>query len=473
VPPAKSAGLSPNQIQALGFHPEDSMMRTSIAVSMSVSTFLICWMSATATAQNAQSSAQAGSNNNRGPGFTSDPLDPVVELQRIQARRVFSTTRNSLFRTSPLTPLRECWLQAEKNVTEATDIKFATAVNHLFQELSESFPDQDQFGMSTNMTFVGTWEAFNKGEPDQGEVTFGIDGRWGYGQAYPTDLGPNSLGFTANPYGKYNPTFIVRNLFWRQGSREAGWMYRVGHVTPDQFLSTSAHINPNATYLPIAGTGGFSMGLPDSGLGMAAGVFVNDRINVAAIVSDADANRFDFGEVGPGNLFDGAELQVKVCPLTENAGYSKITLWHNDGTEDGEPLNGSTGKEGWGMFFKCEQELSCDGRAIAIGRWGKAFNESALYNQLAGAHFLLYDPFGSGEYTPKDLIHAPVVGAAYNWVEPSAPDSRDESNIELFYRFPLFPMTDMSLSYQSIINPALDPNNDSASVLSIRFRSTF
>ena len=282
------------------------------------------------------------------------------------------------------------------------------------------------------------------------------------------------MGFTANPYGEYKPSFIVRNLFWRQGSREAGWMYRAGHITPDQFLNTSAHINPNATYLPIAGTGGFSMALPDSGLGAAAGVFVNDRVNLAVLVSDADANRFDFGHIDPaGNVFSAGELQVKVFPLTENAGYSKITLWHNDGTEDGKAINGSSGKEGWGVFFKHEQELTCDGRAIAIGRWGKAFNESALYDQLAGASFVLYDPFGSDEYAPKELIHADVVGAAYNWVQPSATGARDESNVELFYRFPLFPLTDMTLSYQEIIHPALDPSNDSASVFSIRFRSTF
>jgi porin len=450
-------------------------MQTSNVVSIKATLFLICWISSTAIAQNAPSNAEAGSDTFQHPGFTSSPLDPAVELRRIRARRQI-TTRTPLFGTSPLTPLREAWLDAEKSIGEPHDIKFGTAFNHLFQQLSESMPGQDQFGMSTNMTLVGTWEAYNKGEPDQGEVTFGIDGRWGYGPAFPTDLGPNSLGslgFTANPFGKYVPAFIVRNLFWRQGSREAGWMYRVGHITPDQFLNTSAHLNPNATYLPILGTGAFAMGLPDSGLGAAAGVFVNDRVNLVGLVSDADADRFDFGDVGPGNLFSAAELQVKVLPLTRNAGYSKITIWHNDGTESGTAIDGSTGLEGWGVFFKHEQELTCDGRVVAIGRWGKSFNESALYDQLAAAHLLLYDPFDRGNHAPKDLIHADVIGAAYNWVQPSDASARDESNVETFYRVPLFSLTDITFSLQTIINPALDPTNDVASVFSIRLRSTF
>jgi hypothetical protein len=55
-------------------------------------------------------------------------------------------------------------------------------------------------------------------------------------------------------------------------------------------------------------------------------------------------------------------------------------------------------------------------------------------------------------------------------VQPSAVP-RDESNVELFYRFPLFPDLDMTLSYQAVINPALDPNNDFGSAFSLRFRS--
>ena len=109
----------------------------------------------------------------------------------------------------------------------------------------------------------------------------------------------------------------------------------------------------------------------------------------------------------------------------------------------------------------------------AIARWGRGFNDSALYEQLAGAHFLLYDPFCSGEYNAEDLIQADVVGVAYNWVQPSAVGARDESNVEFFYRFPIFPQVDLTLSYQSIFHPALDPDNDHASVFSVRLRTTF
>ena len=213
------------------------------------------------------------------------------------------------------------------------------------------------------------------------------------------------------------------------------------------------------------------MGLPDSGLGMFAGVYVNDWMNVTGVVSDANADRTNFGKLDAGDLFKAVELQVKILPLTEKAGYSKVTFWHNDGTRNGQAINGSTGREGWGVFIKLEQELTHDGRMITIGRWGKCSNQSALYDELVGAHLVYYDPFNTGRFK-KMGFNADLAGVAYNWVQPSAVD-RDESNVEMFYRFPLFPEMDATLSYQAIINPALDPDNDYGSAFSLRLRSTW
>lgn len=419
-----------------------------------------------ASAQN----GQGASNQQTGPGLTSDVQDPVVELKVIRQRR--ATPSSSLFQSSPLTPFREAGLAFEDQVYQATDIKFGTSFNTLFQGLSDEMPGTDDFGMDTFMSFVGTWDGWNKGCPNQGELTFGLEGRWDWGTTPPTDLGPNSLGslgFTANPFGAYTPTFLVRNLFWRQGSREAGWMYRVGRVTPDQFLGTSRHINPLGTFMPIAGTGTFAMALPDSGLGAFGGLFLNDRVNIAGVISDANADRSNFGNPNAGDIFTAVELQVKVLPITENAGYSKLTVWHNDGSQFGTAINGMNGPEGWGVAIKHEQELTSDGRAIVVARWGKSSNNSALYREQIGASFLLYDPLQTN-CCHDDLFASDLLGLAYSWVQPSQ-SNRDESNVELFYRFPILPHVDTTLSYQAIFNPALDPTNEFGSAFSFRIRS--
>jgi hypothetical protein len=97
----------------------------------------------------------------------------------------------------------------------------------------------------------------------------------------------------------------------------------VGTVyTPDQFLASSRHVTPLDTFLPI-GTGAFVIGLPDSGLGWIGGFYINDYLNIAGVVHDANADRTNFGDLGEGDLFKALELQAKLFPLTEKAGY----LW--------------------------------------------------------------------------------------------------------------------------------------------------
>lgn len=222
-----------------------------------------------------------------GPDFTSDLLDPVVDLRNIKAKRQQTKTPDyALFRRSPLKPLYEAADRGEQRIYESTNINVGAAFNTLAQGLTESLPGEDTYGMVTAMSLIATWDGFNKGASNRGEITCGLEGRWDYSTTGPTELGflgLGSLGFTANPFAAYTPTFLVRNLFWRQGSREAGWLYRLGKVTPDSMLATSTHINPLGTFLPIVGTGGFTMALPDSGLGLIGGFFINDRLNVMGV----------------------------------------------------------------------------------------------------------------------------------------------------------------------------------------------
>lgn len=439
----------------------------ALAMSMLV---LICLNGSAFAQTDGQNTAQLDQR----PDLTTDLQDPAVELRNIRERRLLiRTPSDSLFRTSPLTPIREATIAAERGLYERTDIKFGASGNHLLQGLTDERPNTDDYGMSSFFIFTGTWDGYRKGCPNQGEITTSIEGRWNYGPPDPVTLGAQGLGttlFTANPFTTYNPAFLVRNMFWRQGSREAGWRYRIGRVTPDQFLASSRHITPLDTFLPI-GSGAFAIALPDSGFGWIGGFYLNDWLNVAGAIHDANAARTDLGELSQGDLFKAVEIQAKLYPLTDNAGYSKLTLWHNDGTADGNAINGSTGQDGWGFFLKLEQELTSDGRVIGVGRFGRSYMDSAVYSKLAGGHMVIYDPLCSGRYDRMGF-HADAIGIGSNWgLQTGA--LREETDIEMFYRFPLLPEMDMTFAYQAIFNPGLDPNNDFGSAISLRFRSTW
>ncbi len=272
---------------------------------------------------------------------------------------------------------------------------------------------------------------------------------------------------TGNTYDKYVPVAILRNLYWQTGGTKSKVAIRVGKVTVDGIFGTTRHLTPNTSCLSFTCTGGFGIGLPDSGLGGVGVVHFNDRVKLTGAISDANGSRFDFGNIGEGDFFSALDLGVKIWPITEKAGYSKFTIWHNDGTANGLASNGSTGKEGWGLLALHEQELSKDGNMVAIFKYSHAFKKSAFYDRQATAAFVMYEPKLIG------TLSSDQTGIAYSWIRASAEGARPESNVEIWYQFPLFPSLDTTLSYMAVINPSLDQTNDFASVFSLRFTTSF
>jgi hypothetical protein len=396
-----------------------------------------------------------------------NPTEPAILLPDIEDR---NTEKDAVFSTSPLGWLHDGADRAKQAIEDATGLKLGAVYAQVFQGITDSIDNQDNTGTASTLDLLGTWGLINKGQPTEGQVVFHAQSRWDYGTTGPENLGARSLGSvigTADTFSENDDLFIMRNLYWRQGSSEAGWVYRVGKITPDALLSSSPYLDSQTTFLTSGGTGPFAIALPDSGLGTVGAWYFNDRAALAGLVSDANGDRTDRGDIDDGDFFKAAELQVKVAPLTPDAPYSKLTLWHTDGTDDGEASNGSFGPDGWGFYAMHQQELTDDGRAIGILRYGKSFDDSAVYEQQAGVHFLLKEPRLSTR------LKNDLVGVAFNWAESPVEGSRSEYDIEAFYRFPLFPDVDTTLSYQSVINPALTREVDHASVFSLRVRVVF
>jgi porin len=371
---------------------------------------------------------------------------------------------------SPLEWLHDGTGRASDGLYEATHLRLGLTFNHLFQWASDVIPDTDDWGTDTDMDFVAAWDVINRGKPTLGQLYFHLEGRWDYGTTGPQTIGFNNVaaaGGTANAFSKYTPTFLIRNLYWQQGTPKAKWAFRLGKITTDSILATSRHISPVTTFLPNAGTGLFVSGYPDSGLGTVAVWHYNERFKILGLVADSNGDRYDFGDISAGDFYTAVEFAAKIAPRTEQAGYSKLTFWHSDGTEDGTPINASTGLDGWGMTVKLEQELSADGRTVGVLRWGQSWDGAAIYDNQAAAHLLFYDPPGPAR------LQNDLVGFAVNWVDSAAEGSREEYNLEGFYRFPLFPGLDTRLSYQYVIDPAFTREFANASVFSLGFRSVF
>jgi porin len=439
-------------------------MRLLIVILVTWFGLLSGFMMATANADEQGTGSSGGGSHS---SFSSDPEDPGQMLNGIQERRA---QKGSLFPVSPLKPLHDATGKMWDSIYQATHIKLGLNLNHLFQWASDVLPDTDDWGTDTDMDLVASWELINRGKPTQGKLYFHLEGRWDYGTTGPQTIGFSNVaaaGGTANAFSKYTPTFLIRNLYWQQGSPQSKWAYRIGKITTDSILATSRHISPVTTFLPNAGTGLFVSGYCDSGLGVVGVWHYNERFKILGLVADSNGDRYDFGDISEGDFYTAIELGFKITPRTEKAGFSKLTVWHTDGTKDGQPINANTGLDGWGMTVKLEHELTADGRAVGVLRWGKSWDGAAIYDNQAGVHLLFYDPFGTAGMK-NDLI-----GIAGNWVDSAFAGTREEYNVEVFYRFPLFPGLDTRLSYQYVIDPAFNLEFDNASVFSLGFRTVF
>ena len=439
-------------------------MRLLIVILVTWFGLLSGFTMATANADEQGTGSSGGGSHS---SFSSDPEDPGQMLNGIQERRA---QKGALFPVSPLKPLHDATGKMWDSIYQATHIKLGLNLNHLFQWASDVLPDTDDWGTDTDMDLIASWELINRGKPTQGKLYFHLEGRWDYGTTGPQTIGFSNVaaaGGTANAFSKYTPTFLIRNLYWQQGSPQSKWAYRIGKITTDSILATSRHISPVTTFLPNAGTGLFVSGYCDSGLGVVGVWHYNERFKILGLVADSNGDRYDFGDISEGDFYTAIELGLKIAPRTEKAGFSKLTVWHTDGTKDGQPINANTGLDGWGMTVKLEHELTADGRAVGVLRWGKSWDGAAIYDNQAGVHLLFYDPFGTAGMK-NDLI-----GIAGNWVDSAFAGTREEYNVEVFYRFPLFPGLDTRLSYQYVIDPAFNLEFDNASVFSLGFRTVF
>jgi len=401
-------------------------------------------------------------------GWVEGDQDPGNLLNQIETRR---GPRTGLIPVSPIQPFRDGYKSAMDAIYEKVHLRLGLSFHTAGQYTTNNVQGTPRHGGATDMDFVGTWELFNRGTPYQGEIGFGVEARWDYGPIGPQNLGFSSVassGGTGNTYSAYFPAFILRNLYYKMGGPEAGWVFRFGKITTDAMLMTNRHLTPNTTFLSNAGTGMFAAGYADSGPGVAGALyFLDQRAYIAGALADSNGDRFNFGRLEKGDFYKGVEVGFKLFPRTDGASYSKFLVWHTDGTYNGVPINANTGKSGWGMAGLISQELTADGKTVVIGRYGRSFDGASIYDNQAALALLRYQPFG--QYSFDD----DVIGVQLNWIDSATAGARNETSVETFYRFPLFPDLDTTLAYQAVINPANTTAFDTAHVFSIRAVTSF
>ena len=348
-------------------------------------------------------------------------------------------------------------------IKDENGVGFGGDYSFAYLKASDSPSVDDAFGGMYRL--FGTWEAFSDGKGNSGALIWKVEHRHAYGSNIP----PGSLGFEVGYIGLFLPPFSdqgtrLTNLYWRQRMKAGNLVFVGGFVDVTDYVDVYMLASPWTGYFNFAfSTGSASIPVPNEGLGMALGGYLNDNLYLIAGFADSNSDParpsdgFDtfFNER---EYFKHVELGWNSTRETAFLNNVHVTLWHAD-----ERVAAAT-PDGWGANVSFSRSVS--EHWIPFIRAGYAKDGGSLLEKSFSAGFA-YQTIPGGNQ----------LGVAYNWGEPNTSSwgegLDDQHTLEAFYRIQLWKEFALTPDIQYIRNPALNPEDDSLWVFGLRGRLAF
>lgn len=386
-----------------------------------------------------------------GPSSTSEQLeedDRIVE---------------PVFRLQWLDDAMTPYYEFKRSVNERIGLAFGADYTALLQTASQSAGSDE--ATAGQVRLFGSWDAFGRKSGNTGSLVFKVEHRHDLGtRTVPQDLGfeLGYAGITGAAFGDFrNEGWGLTNLFWRQRLAEGRVTALAGVVDATDYVDLYALISPWLHFTNLAFLTNPTIAAPNQGVGAAVGVRATDRIYVIAGVADSNGDPVDpLGSVD--TFFDDTEyfkhLEVGFSSSAAERLYLDnvhLTFWHADEREDAGV------EDGWGVAFSGAWFF--DDRWLPFLRAGYADDGGALYEGSVS--------WGVGYYVAS---RDDVFAVGLNWSRPSdtavAPGLDDQYTAEIFYRIQLTEALAITPDIQLIIDPALNPDDDSIFVAGLRVR---
>jgi porin len=386
-----------------------------------------------------------------GPSSTSEQLqeddrivDPVLRLQWLD---------------ETMAP----YFDFKRQLNERYGLAFGADYSIVLQGASKSAgSDEATSGM---FRFFGSWDFLGRESGNTATLVYKIENRHDLGTSTAAqDLGfeLGYAGITAAAFGDYrNEGWGLTNLFWRQRLGEGRVTTVAGIVDATDYVDIYGLVSPWLHFTNLAFSTNPAIPAPNQGVGAAVGVRATDQIYVIAGVADANGDPVDpLGSID--TFFDdneyfkhlelGFSSSVRERLFLDNV---HVTLWHIDERSDtGVP-------DGWGVAISAAWFF--EDRWMPFVRAGYADDGGALYEGSVS--------WGVGYYVAD---RRDVFGVGLNWSRPSdtavAPGLDDQYTAELFYRIQLSQSLAITPDIQLIIDPGLNPDEDSIFVAGLRVR---
>jgi hypothetical protein len=176
---------------------------------------------------------------------------------------------------------------------------------------------------------------------------------------------------------------------------------------------------------------------------------------MAAAGASVVAQPFGFGDqIGDGNLYQLVEIGTEVELPGIGVGHYRLTPWHAR----------VLGRSGWGVGFNFDQELFHPD-LVAFFRFGLGEPSITPVRTFVSGGVSWLQPWGRAH---------DVVGVGVAWSNPSTGRGfRNETLIEVFYRFSILPWVQLSPDLQIVYHPAQDDQQDTVLIPGIRLYLSF
>jgi porin len=355
------------------------------------------------------------------------------------------------------------WFDWKERLVEENGFSIGGDYSMAYLNATESLGADDAF--SGMYRLFGSWEVASDGQGNSGALIFKAEHRHAYG----SNIAPGSLGFETGYVGLHLPPFSdqggrLTNLYWRQRMKGGNLVFVGGFVDVTDYVDVYMLASPWTGFFNFAfSTGSASIPVPNEGLGLALGGYVNDNLYVVGGFADLNSDPTDPLE-GFDTFFSDHEyfkhLEIGWNDTRETAFLNNVhlTLWHVDEMEAaGNP-------DGWGANLSWSRQFTDEWMGFV--RAGFADDGGSLLETSVSVG-------GAWQTVPGGN----QLGIAYNWGEPNestwGPDLSSQKTLELFYRIQLFKEFAITPDVQYIRDPALNPDADDLWVLGLRARLAF
>ncbi|MGI9343698.1 MAG: carbohydrate porin [Gammaproteobacteria bacterium] len=351
----------------------------------------------------------------------------------------------------------EPWREWKRGMNDRHGFQFSGHYSTLGQWASDALPGRQDKASSGVLRGTGKWTLVNRGEANPGSLVVMLDHRHAFRKVAPAGLAGELgyVGLTGTLYSDID--FAVVNLNWQQMLNDGNAGLLIGRYDPNDYHNILGTVNPWTLFSNISTLLDASIVFGDSSWGIAGGNWFDDRWYFTAGINDANGSVTDDLEFFAGGAEFYKWFEFGWSPGKDNRYFKNVHVmaWHVDERDDVGIDSGE------GIVFAANWLYREIFMPYVRAGWSDGAEQNKIYERSLTIGFIW-----------KYLRRSDVAGLAINWGSPPG-GLRDQTTIEGFWRLQFAKNLEITPSLQLLIDPALNPNDDTIWVFGLRTRLVF